>query len=1255
MGTEELSVRREESQFQQPLSVNEETEVVDEDKVQRFDTLSAESVPDSLVEVVEETKQNEPGEAKHEQRNKNNFKPSVENKNSSLSMTTSKAYENNVHTVQTFPYQNIHDKAKVNLTNAHPSRVTIFKSMIVPRVSIPGKHRTLNTSHTRFNWNSLFSPLQFTSLKHKLMSKTNAANENNKLINQKERNDPNAYDVFSKFISRMGLDTPAHLGHVTPHMDVTQNKAPWLSSKNAHWNKKMTHRSKEKVLKNGVTNRGGSAIVIKGESKGLSDLPQTLGVSEGEHSKDMPFKKKEGVNQIKPEVYASIIDVKSKGQWEHKSNNVNGSLISSMTNRKAYSSGNAASHSIALKEPMKSQAAYVKTSNISLSIDRKGITLNNITRAGTMRPQLNDGKNRNKIPKFSGKTGKPHSNVKLALLKNNEINNVAKVAQLTSNSASNKTLVISEGRKRLKNANESSKTATKDNSFSSRHSGKDRLHALRLVHTDKDTAEFDITNPSAKQIRGLNSTIARHMYDLIRFLNSFMYPSNDTNDFHNNKIHPNKTNRRNNARNKSEKHILENMQRLLNFIHVNKTYGNNTRKVLEMKNRPTVLSHFLTDSDQKRLQLSVFRGWNSANIRNEQRLKAGISKNRTSVKSDRMQFNTEKDMNEKGGQALELGLLQLMKNISRKELDNLRDYILKALNSIRLKNVSGEHQQPRQQQQHYTRLEKQKKENQLNVAQNNNKQKLRGKEQLKHQQTLHNRTEKVQTFQPQKFAQHSSEKENRTEENKNYHDVYHHQSMNQTKNGTALRPYKHHQLEKARQRLIQKTHTSKQTSAPNISYSKDCTKDYNCTSANPNVLGQNKTVSSNSLILTNLIKDFFQDFIKASRVHSGKFKEIKLRTKTNFPFNSSDQQPTQRQQQRRTHREKQKTENVQILPPRKTESKAAEKQNRIRYNTNHTYHQPTQRQQLLLEKKHGKENLNQTNAKEKHFGKEELKQQKNQLENVPMLPHHTPEPKAEQHGAEKQNVIYKNKNNTYYQQTKEKAENRTKLHRHQQGQVQLQEKRISQQNASHSMNSTTDQNCSSANQYFAKQIKHGCRQNNSSTITNRIMDYFHGFLTASKIRSGAFEGRKKPKTNLHLNASHNYSAFRIQPHLSQLMSASPTKKLQNATLGNSVIITKPPTGLNAAKNLHDIKNISIQKETDLTQEKDFKTAMTQKLGPDVVELTEYVDRGKFYEGLLQFFNCLNFLNYIILMTILQSVHLNRFPAVKCPWQRRMAW
>ena len=1041
MDSKDLMFRRNENH--QPSVSNEEViEVVDDNKAQPFDLLPAEPAPESLVEFVDETDHNESQGGSNELKNGKASKSSLESNNSFVPETVYKAQRNNRYASLMPNRQNGHINTKESVKRQHT-----FKSIIVPRVSIPGKQGIL--------------------------------------IRNKERNGSSAHDDFDKFISTIGLDKSSNLIRVIPEKDITFS--PPRTTKKAHWSTK----------------------TIKGTSKSLSDAPQSVNVS-----KDLPLKENGSILPLKPQSEGKS-QSKSKEQYQTKSTySVSGKVLSS-----ANTTGS--------QQPTEVQIT----------------TLYNRTQVGSIAAEQKIDKNCTKTLRLQDNCGKTQGSDSVELNKNTNIIDLAKIPQNSSNSNSSK--------ENPRNSN------NKPN----------QLPALKVVHDTKDTSAFNLTNPSATPMMRLNPTITKHLYDLIRFFKTFNFPVNDTNNDlgSNNVTHTNKTMGRNNATNKSDNHILENMQRVLNFFQANRSDENDMRNVIGLTNTSRSPSY----EKGKRLQISIYSGWKTASKHKELQLKESDSKILRQTQRIKFSSKTEENLTKNEGGALEIRLFELMKNVSRKELDNLKNDILKALHSKRLKtDFSGEHNQTTQRQhhndlgkqgaiknqrqhaqkavphqmqqksahqnidnafelgltelmknvsqkeleklrndiiktlsferlrsflreqkhphlrpQHHMPLEKQSKVYKQILNGNNSNGTNLGKGQLEQKQKVHDHTENVYLF-PHGKVDIKIAQPNQTGKNK---DHYHNQENKEA--GKAMLLLKNFQVKRPRLLKLK------------MAYSKNSKTHPNCSSVNLNGAArhiqngcQQKLTSNNSVFLTDQIKHFFKDYLATTKLDSG-------------------------------------------------------------------------------------------NDNEKHLKEGRRKQQE---ESSSTSKEKGEKPLNEKQGVTKETRVNKITNFRLHEQSPEV------------GQTQIPANHSSKHRAASSMSyvatSTKIQNCS--NHHLKHQNELGCHK---KVTFNPLA------VLAASVVHPKFEGIKpETSSNLHLNASHNDSAFGSRP-LFRL-----TKKLQNKG-GNSVIITKPPTvpKLTMHHDVNDVNpNIPTQEGADLTGEYSQTPTLVQKLGPDEVELTEYVEQGK---------------------------------------------
>ena len=853
-----LVVRKNENHKVQlsPFETNEVIEVVDEDKFQRLDTIPAESVPDSLVEIVKETGPRPPNDI-HAQRDESRFKNLLKNKPSALSAAISKLSENNVHTVQTPPYKS-NLKTKQKLVKSHESRIKTFSSsQMVPRVSIPGKHSTLNTSQAKFSWMASLSPRQFASLKHdylenmtRLTSNINAKDGGN----QKDRNVTSSPGVLDTFIARMGQDAASKADHMTPRKTVVGSRTHHLPPKTSSWHKENTHLSPKKVFIQNVLNGATSIKVIKGNPKSVPASPKSPSVPKDVQRAGMPFNKEQTTIQLEPEVFDSMTDIKSNEKEHliskdgHKSS---GSLLVSPT-------------------PVSSTSLTVSKGANSVPSQKKVHTIQ-------IEPEVLDStfKVKNETEE-SGQFG--HSNVKMA--SHNEHKSPTKIPQRRFNNSTIDQGQVTQNKEKYRNRSDSSGHTN---------------GGVPIAKNSNDSSNMDLSANSESGFNiTLNFTVEKHLLDLIRFFNSF-YGSNNSYNGLNPEVHDNRTNTnkvKNSTRNKSENSILENLKSFLAFIRVKTPDDNYTRKAPVMANMHTLSNDSISDRSGKILQM-IYRGWNKASKwKAGLRLKTANSnnsslKNASSVSTDSMKFNSTGSSFKKSREdEFENHLLELMRKASRRELENFENHILKVLGSSRLRNFAQQHHQrnfsqQQQQQLNQARLNKKHKTHEQSLNRSTNGTKHYGREKLRQHQPK-NQDVKMEVFllggrKPKQHPDLGIQIQNHSKTRKN------HTHHGQVENGTTL----------ICQNKQPQVSEALQDQFLNISHSRNSTTGQNCTSDS---LETGTTINYDShktkpllshAPLTNRITSFFHNYLSTSRVNTSTLKGIRINTKAKTSLSHS--------------------------------------------------------------------------------------------------------------------------------------------------------------------------------------------------------------------------------------------------------------------------------------------------------------------------------------------------------------------------------
>ena len=853
-------------QVQPSFSSNEEIEVVEEDKPNHTDSIPAELVSDSLVEVITE---NGPKPL----RDKSGNKTPLDNK-VLLSTGIFKSRENSAHTLWSVPYKT-NAKTKQIFAKEHKSRGNRYhsNSMIVSRVSIPRKHRAFSSANARFKELALLSSPQFTALKHKYLENmtkltsyynTNADRVGKEVI-QKERNDNN----YPMSTAHKGLNTtPSKLDYVNADEGTVGRRTHHLLAKNATppkvikgipksvtassksnnistkdeqmtdvliKKKKKTVQSEPEVFDNFVSNSQHKSTP-NNELRMISSKhgPSTSPISKGVNEADEFLEKEEGTTQIEPEVFDSKLKVKNEKEVlaSNGPNKKKEVLISSRVNKGEH----------LRRQPMRFTNSEI--SNKSSSVNRKDITPSNKTReSNTSKTQL---KNDNYMNNTSGFVSPSHLfKDRTTLLKNGVIKGQVEIPRKNSNDSSIDREKVNERKHKFRNRSDSSIFAA--NGFNFR----------------------------------LNSSIAKHLSDLISFFDSFKQ-TNNTNNFL-----PALNRYENETKNNREKGSLETF---LDLIRLNTPDDNTTKRALAMANRHTLFNssnESLSENNRKRVQMSIYRGWTEASKRKGLRQKVGNSnsafkRNATSNLNYITDFSTRKNFS-RSEDEFEIRFLESMRNVSRKKLEKLKNHILKVLGSSHDHRNFSQLGQRNYQQKNQTRLDKQHKPDQ--EGSNNNANYIGNEERKQQQQPNHGHVEH-QNGAPKTSLHHEQDVEQQ-----GVHKQSHSQGRNnltrheQMKNRTTMCHHKQQQVIKS----------SKEQSLI-MSNSSNWTKDQNCTSNN---LHMPKKINNESHqmglptspALKDLVSIFFHNYLSALRENASAFRARENQNKNDrnvkSPYNQS--------------------------------------------------------------------------------------------------------------------------------------------------------------------------------------------------------------------------------------------------------------------------------------------------------------------------------------------------------------------------------
>ena len=362
-----------------------------------------------------------------------------------------------------------------------------------------------------------------------------------------------------------------------------------------------------------------------------------------------------------------------------------------------------------------------------------------------------------------------------------------------------------------------------------------------------------------------------HFSDLINFFNSFN-SSSDKNPTSNNSTKGNshvsnkfKTGTRNPI-------VSQNLLKFLDFVHTKKTSGNYTSKRLELGE---VHAHSdqnsIADQIKNQLKMSIYRGWNKANKGRRLGSKKLPTSSHPSVKSkhnnlhDTTRLRGNDSFAKSKEDNFELSVLQMMKNVSQKELLKLEGDIVNALSSAKLWNLQQRHENQNPRQQHQISPEK-TKDKQL-IYRQHNKQENLSEKQLNYQQQLN-----------KQMLKHSNSKlgqqQNQTERKRKGKQTK--QQIEESNNGTKLHQHEL-KFESEQSHLQQNNHENHHLKKKkNMSHSLESTTtvqncsllvSVNTTKKSPNY-GCNQTQNKLSP-KNNGRKDIFSHFSNTSQTKTG--------------------------------------------------------------------------------------------------------------------------------------------------------------------------------------------------------------------------------------------------------------------------------------------------------------------------------------------------------------------------------------------------
>ena len=393
-------------------------------------------------------------------------------------------------------------------------------------------------------------------------------------------------------------------------------------------------------------------------------------------------------------------------------------------------------------------------------------------------------------------------------------------------------------------------------------------HNLVLTHARKNASHLNSTKLSIETTGTFTSLLdsnisMKHFSDLINFFNSFN-SSSEKNPTSNNST-------------KGNSHVnpivSQNLLKFLDFVHTKKTSGNYTSKRLELGEGHAHSDHnSIADQIKNQLKMSIYRGWNKASKGRRLGSKKLPTSSHPSVKSklnnlhDTTRLRGNDSFAKSKGDNFELSVLQMMKNVSQKELLKLEGDIVNALSSAKLWNLQQRHENQNPGQQHQISPEK-TKDKQL-IHRQHNKQENLSKKQLNYQQQLNKQLQ---------MLKHSNSKlgqqQNQTERKRKGKQTK--QQIEESNNGTKLHQHEL-KFESEQSHLQQNNHESHHLKKKNMSHSLESTTtvqncsllvSVNTTKKSPNY-GCNQTHNKLSP-KNNGRKDIFSRFSNTSQRKTG--------------------------------------------------------------------------------------------------------------------------------------------------------------------------------------------------------------------------------------------------------------------------------------------------------------------------------------------------------------------------------------------------
>ena len=417
------------------------------------------------------------------------------------------------------------------------------------------------------------------------------------------------------------------------------------------------------------------------------------------------------------------------------------------------------------------------------------------------------------------------------------------------------------------------KTHNKTNEKPLVNHNKSGSYNLVLAHARENATHLNSTKLSIKTtstfFSSLDSNISlKHFSDLLNFFNSFNFssdkkPTSNISSEGNSHVS-------NKFKNGTRNRIVSENLKFLDFVHTKKTSGNYTSKRLDLgKGHAHSDNNSMADQIKKQLQMSIYRGWNKASKGRRlgskklpTSLHPSVKNKHTNDLHDTTRLKGNDTFVKSKGDNFELNVLQMMKNVSQKELLKLEGDIVKALSSAKQWNLQ---QNPG----HQHQISPEKTKDEQLIHRQHNKQEHLSEKQLNYEQ-LNKQGQMLRHSNP-KFGQ----QQNQTQKKRKSKQIK--QQIEESNNGTKLQQHEL-KFEYKQSHLQQTNHTNHQSNNTNMSRHdsleststvQNCSLlvSVNTTKKSPNY-GCNQTHNKLSH-KNNGRKDLFSHFSNTSQVKTG--------------------------------------------------------------------------------------------------------------------------------------------------------------------------------------------------------------------------------------------------------------------------------------------------------------------------------------------------------------------------------------------------